>query len=225
MEHQDPKNSASEEVSEEARYQYIGFEIYPKKAREFWQGEEEKKKYLEEIKRKESRSAFLERDHSLVKVVVFSKVDKVVLTMTSLFMVVSLILPWFSVKGAGPVFFFNLGKLGLTGGLFGIFFVLVALTVLASAAAGVMSLLSLYKKSADADSYLANLKKRLQLNYVPLILWVLLIIVSIVGMPTKSLDSPLGGSFNVLDLFTASSVGIWLSLPSLIINCVKISDL
>lgn len=103
--------------------------------------------------------------------------------------------------------------------------VLMILTALSCAGAGVLSLLSLYKKYTDTDSYLSNLKKKLKLNYIPLVLWAVLILISFIGMPTRSAGSPLGSSFNVIDLLTASSLGIWLSLPSLIINCVKISDL
>lgn len=219
------KNNAQEGVSEEDRFKYIGFDIYPSKTKEFWQSEEEKKKYLEEIRQKNSRSTLLERDHSLIKMKVFSRADKLILTITSFLMVVSLFLPWFSVKGVGSFFFFRVGSLPVGGALFGIFVVMMILTVLSSAGAGVISLLALYKKYNDTDSYLTNLKKKLKLNYIPLILWAVLILISVIGMPTGSSDSPLGGSFNVIELFIVSSLGIWLSLPSLIINCVKISDL
>jgi hypothetical protein len=225
MENQNSKNKAEEEISEETRFKYIGFDIYPGKTKEFWQSAEEKKKFLEEVKQQRSQSALLERDHSLVKVKVFSRVDKLILTITSFLMVISLFLPWFSLKGVGSVFFFGVGSLPVRGALFGIFMVLMILTVLSSAGAGGISLLALYKKYSDTDSYLANLKKKLKLNYIPLVLWLILIFISIIGMPARSASSPLGGSFNVIDLLTASSLGIWLSLPSLIINCVKISDL
>jgi hypothetical protein len=225
MDDQNSKNKAEEEISEETRFKYIGFDIYPGKTKEFWQNEEEKKKFLEEVRQKRSQSILLERDHSLVKVKVFSSVDRLIMTITSILMVVSLFLPWFSVKGIGSLFFFSVGSLPAGGALFGIFVVFVILTVLSSAGAGVISLLSLYKKQTDIDSYLSSLKKKLKLNYIPLALWVILIFISIIGMPTRSAGSPLGSSFNLIDLLTASSLGIWLSLPSLIINCVKISDL
>lgn len=93
MADQNQKNDAQQEVSEETRFKYIGFEIYPGKTKEFWQNEEEKKKFLEEVRQKGSQSTLLERDHSLVKVKVFSSVDKLILTITSILMVVSLFLP------------------------------------------------------------------------------------------------------------------------------------
>jgi len=225
MEDQNQKNISAERVSDEDRFKYIGFEIYPGKTRKFWENEEEKKNYLEEIKRKKSSSSLLEREHSIIKMILFSKTDKVILTIASIFMVLSVFLPWFSIKGIGLLFFFQISKLQAGGVLFGLFMVLMILTILSSAAAGVINLGVLYKKEKDPEYYLINLKKKLKLNYIPLILWAVVIFISVIGMNTSSPNSSAGGSFNIVDLFTQSSVGLWLSLPSLIINCVKISDL
>jgi hypothetical protein len=222
---EDQKKSSGEKVSDEDRYKYIGFEIYPGETRKFWENEEEKKNYIEEIQRKKSSSSLLEREHSLIKMTLFSKTDKVVLTIASIFMALCLFLPWFSVKGTGLLFFFQIGKLPAGGVLFGLFMVLMILTILSSAAAGVINLGALYKKEKDPESYLANLKKKLKLNYLPLILWAVVLFISVIGMNSTSPGSSAGGSFNIINLFTQSSVGLWLSLPSLIINCVKISDL
>ena len=225
MEDQNKNASSAERVAEEDRFKYIGFEIYPGKPRQFWENEEEKKNYLEDIRRKKSSSSLLEREHSLIKMVLFSKTDKVVLTIASIFMVLSVFLPWFSIKGTGLLFFFQISKLPAGGMLFGLFMVLMILTILSSAAVGVINLGALYKKEKDQECYLINLKKKLKLNYIPLILWAVVIFISVIGMSASSPKSSAGGSFNIADLFTQSSVGLWLSLPSLIINCVKISDL
>ncbi len=225
MEDQNKKAGSAERVEEEDRFKYIGFEIYPGKTHEFWESEEEKKRYLEVIRKKRSSSSLLEREHSLIKMVLFSKTDRVILTVTSILMMLSLFLPWFSVKDVGSLFFFGIGKLPATGALFGLFMVLMILTILVSAVAGVISLLALYKKTTDSEYYLMNLKKKLKLNYLPLVLWGVVIFISVIGMNTSSPGSSGGGSFNIVDLLTQSSVGLWLSLPSLIINCVKISDL
>jgi hypothetical protein len=103
--------------------------------------------------------------------------------------------------------------------------VLMILTILSSAAVGVINLGALYKKEKDQECYLVNLKKKLKLNYLPLILWAVVLFISFIGMNSSSPNSSAGSSFNIIDLFTQSSIGLWLSLPSLIINCVKISDL
>jgi len=163
-----------------------------------------------------------------------------VLTITSFLLTVSLFVPWFSVRGEafhsqviGLGFFLKLGTLfgyaPLSGPLFSVFVVLVSLTILFSFVAGLMSLLAMYKKHSDVESYLTNLKKRLKLNWIPLVLWVAVIIISTIGMPTPFADAlkvgGFGDSFNVANFFALSSFGVWLSLPCVIINCVKISDL
>lgn len=191
----------------------------------FGKAKRRRKKYLEERRQKKSQSALLEREHSIIRMVLFSKTDKVVLTIASIFMVLGVFLPWFSLKGIGLLFFFQISKLPVGGFLFGLFMVLMILTILSSAAAGVINLGALYKKEKDLEGYLVNLKKKLKLNYIPLILWAVVLFISVIGMNTSSPNSSAGSSFNIIDLFTQSSVGLWLSLPSLIINCVKISDL
>ena len=240
MEDQKQSKKTEEGISEDLRFKYIGFDVYPKKAKEFWKSEEERKKYLEEIKQKSSGSVVVERDHSLVRAEVFSKVDRMVLTITSFLLAVSLFLPWFSLRGEnfhsqiiGVGFFLKLGTLfgyaPLSGPLFCIFVVLVALIILSSFGAGVISLVAIYKKYNHGESYLTNLKKKLKLNWIPLILWVPLIIISIVSIPTPFAGvlkvGGFGDSFNLINFFTLSSFGVWLSLPCSIINCVKIGDL
>ena len=240
MEDQKQNKETEVRVPEETRYKYIGFDVYPRKPKRFWKSEEEKRKQLEETKKKRAGSVLEERDHSLVRAAVFSRVDRLVLTITSFLLTVSLVLPWFSLRGEtfhtqviGVGFFLKMGTLfgyaPLSGPLFSVFVILVALTILFSFIAGLISLLAIHKKHSDVESHLTNLKKRLQLNWIPLVLWVALIVISTIGMSTPFADAlkieGFGDSFTVINFFALSSFGVWLSLPSLIINCVKISDL
>ena len=240
MEDQNPNRKAEESVSEETRYKFIGFDVYPRKPKRFWKSEEEKRKLLEEVKRRGARTAVEERDHSLVRTSVFSKVDRMVLTVTSLLMTISFFLPWFSVRGEyfsfkvlGVGFFLKLGTLfgyaPLSGALFSVFVILVGLTIISSFGAGLVSLLAIHKKHSDVERYLIHLKKRLKLNFIPLILWAAVMSISTVGMSTPFADAlgvdGLGDGFTVVNFFLLSSYGIWLSLSSVILNCVKISDL
>ena len=96
MDDQKPGKKTEEKVTEETRYKYIGFDVYPKKPKKFWKSEEEKTKLLDEVKKKVSRTAVEERDHSLVRATVFTRVDRLVLTVASLALTISLVLPWFS---------------------------------------------------------------------------------------------------------------------------------
>jgi hypothetical protein len=240
MEDKNKSQKNEERVPEEIRFKYIGFDVYPKKPKRFWRSDEEKRKQLEEIKKKGSRSALEDKDYSLVRAAVFSKVDRLILTITSLILTVSIVLPWFSLRGEGfnslilgVGFFLKLGMLfgyaPLSGPLFSILVILVGLTIIFSFVAGLLSLLAMYRKYDQMESYLSNLKKNLRLNFIPLILWVVLIVILVVGMSTPfagifGVDG-LGDGFTVVNFFLLSSYGIWLSLPSVIINCVKVSDL
>jgi hypothetical protein len=240
MEDKSKSQKNEERVPEEIRFKYIGFEVYPKKPKRFWKTEEEKRGQLEEIKKKGSRSALEDRDYSLVRAAVFSKVDRLILTITSLILTVSIVLPWFSLRGEGfnssvlgVGFFLKLGMLfgyaPLSGPLFSVLVILVGLTIFFSFVAGLLSLLAMYRKYDQIESYLSNLKRNLRLNFIPLILWVVLIVILVMGMSTPfagifGVDG-LGDGFTVVNFFLLSSYGIWLSLPSVIINCVKVSDL
>jgi hypothetical protein len=240
MAEQNKKNEEEDKISEDLRFKYIGLEIFPKKVKDFWKDEGEKREYLEKVKQEKSQAILLERDYSLVKVSVFSKTDKIVLSITSFLLAISLFIPWFSVRGENlHSSYIGLGFILKLGTLFGyasssgfgaiLFLVLLLLVILFSCASGILNLLSLFKKYNETEGYLANLKKTLKLNLIPLALWVVLILISMIGLPTpfaKSLGvKGLGDSFNVLSFFALSSYGMWFSLACLIINSVKISDL
>ena len=95
--------------------------------------------------------------------------------------------------------------------------------------AGLVSLLALLKKHSDTESYLSGLKRKLKLNLIPLISWAALLVIASFGMSTPFAGifrvNGFGDSFTVINFFVLSSFGVWLALPSVIINCVKISDL
>ncbi len=241
MAEENKKNEKEDKIPEDLRYKYIGFDIFPKKVKDFWKDGEEKRKYLEKVKEEKSQATLLDRDHSLVKASVFSKTDKIVLSIASFLLAISLFIPWFSLRGenihstyTGLGFIFKLGLLfdyaPLGGFLLSLFLVLLLLTILSSFGVGVLNLVSIYKKHNDLESHLAKLKKTLKLNLIPLILWVILIVIAIIGIPTPFAGAlsgvkGLGDGFNLLNFFALSSYGMWLCLPCLIINCVKINDL
>jgi hypothetical protein len=241
MAEENKKNEKEEKISEDLRYKYIGFDIFPKKGKDFWKDEEEKRKHLEKLKKEKSQATLLDRDHSLVRFSVFSKTDKIVVSIASFLLFASLFIPWFSLRGenlhstyTGLGFIFKLGMLfgyaPLGGFLLSLFLVLLLLTILFSFGVGVLNLVSIYKKHNDVESYLAKLKRVLKLNLIPLSLWIVLIIIGIIGIPTPFAGAllgveGLGDGFNVINLFAVSSFGVWFCLPCLIINCVKINDL
>ncbi len=240
MAEENKKNEKEDQISEDLRYRYIGFDIFPKKPTDFWKDEEEKRKHLERLREERSQGTRLEREHSLMQVSVFSRTERIILSIASLLLVLSLFVPWFSVRGenlhttyTGLGFILKLGVFfgyaPLGGFVVSVFLVLLLLIILSSFGVGVLTLLSIYKKHNDQESHLASLKRALKMGLIPLGMWVILIVISIVGMPTP-FAAVLGvegwnDSFNLVNFVALSSYGTWFCLPCLIVNCVKISDL
>lgn len=222
---------------ENLRYKYIGFDVYPLKAKRFWKNTEEEKKYLEQVK---SRKEQGERDHSLVYVSVFSSVERIILTLTSALMILSLFLPWFGFSRGETAmsynalqYLFNFGSLmtysGLGGGLMGILAILFLLIIIVSFLLGVFNLLSIYGKTNTEEKYLPKIKRILRFNSIPFVLWILAIVLSIIGISTP-LASAFGVKqfkevFNVVTLVSISGIGLWISLGCWVLNSVKANDL
>jgi hypothetical protein len=222
---------------EDLRYKYIGFDVYPLKAKRFWKNTEEEKKYLEEVR---SRKEHGERDHSVVYVSVFTPVERTILTLTSVLMILSLFLPWFKFSRGETVmsynalqYLFKFGSLmiysGLGGALMGILAVLFLLIIIVSFLLGIFNLLSLYGKDSLEERYLFKVKKTLRFNSIPFILWIVAIVLSIIGISTP-LASALGTRqlkevFNMVTLVSISGIGLWISLGCWVLNSVKANDL
>jgi len=232
------ENKKRKEISEDDRFRYIGFDIYPGKAKEFWKSEEEKKAYLERIKKKKGILSLLQRDHSAVHVSIFSPVDRIVLTASSVVVILSIFFPWFSFHRDGDSFsysglgyLFNFSKaISYASSFLGIlsaFFML--LMIISSVFVAIYTLLSLYKKLDPEEKYYSSLKSALSLNYIPLAFWILILIFCIFGFPTSSAGGlgvkELKQSFNFITFMSVTSVGMWIAIAGLIVNCVKVTDL
>ncbi len=225
---------------ENLRYKYIGFDVYPLKAKRFWKNTEEEKKYLEQVRNREEHGEREERDHSVVYVSVFSPVEKIILTLTSALMILSLFLPWFNFSQGETVirysalqYLFKFGSLmtysGLGGALMGILAVLFLLMIIVSFLLGIFNLLSIYGKTSMEENYLPKIKRSLKFNSIPFVLWIMAIVLSIIGIATP-LASALGvkqlkEAFNVVTLVSISGIGLWISIGCWVLNSVKANDL
>jgi hypothetical protein len=231
---EEKKSTKRKEVD---RYQYIGFDVFPGKAKEFWRSGEEKELYLGKTKKGRKRE---ERDHSLVYVNIFTGVEKMILSISSLIIVVSFFLPWFVLeKGSIALRYSALGYIlnfgflsnysALCGGLAGLFITLLLITLILSFLSGIGTLYFLYRRPNPIEKYYRSLKRMLFFNYLPIVLWIITVVISIIGFP-----SPFGSAFGVkeisehfsfISLVTATSFGMWLTLACLIINVWKVTDL
>lgn len=230
----------SDKREDDLRFKYIGFDVYSSKVKKFWRSSEEEKRYSEEVRKRKEKGEREERDHSLIAVPVFSPVEKWILTVTSALMILCLFLPWFTfTRGENSMSFnvlqylFSLVTLmtysGLGGALLGILSLMFPLMMLTSLLFGILNLLALYGKAGSEDAYLRKIKKALRLNFIPLFLWIIAVIISIVGIAAP-LASAFGvnqikDNFDVITLVSISGFGLWISLGCWILNSVKANDL
>jgi hypothetical protein len=228
------------EKEENLRYKYIGFEVFPLKPKKFWRNAEEEKKYLEETKKRKEKGEREERDHSVVFVPIFTQVEKWILSLTSVLMILSVFLPWFTfTRGESAIrynaiqYIINFGTTmtysGLGGPLLGFLMFIFMFVILSSFIFGILNLLALYSKTNSESVYLQKLKRSLRLNFVPLFLWLIAVILTIFGMTTPLATAfgvnQLKDTLNVVTLLSISGVGLWISLGCWVMNSVKANDL
>jgi hypothetical protein len=229
-----------EKREDDLRYKYIGFDVYSSSAKKFWRDPEEEKRYLEEVKKRKEKGEREERDHSLIAVPVFSPVEKWVLTVSSVLMILCLFLPWFTLSRGESVmrynvlqYLFNFGTLmtysGLGGALLGVLAVIFPIAMLASLLFGILNLLALYSKTNSQEGYLRKIKKTLRLNFIPLFLWIVAVIIAIIGVAAPPASAfgvnQVKDNFDVITLVSISGFGLWISLGCWILNSVKANDL
>ena len=234
------KEKEPEKTNEEDRFRYIGFDVYPSKSKKFWKNEDEEKRFLEETKKKGLGLSSIEREYSLVSASVFSNVDRIVVMISSILIIITFLLPWFSVSVKGEMLGYNpfgyVGKLGLILGysalgspLLAILALVALLFMIACLAYAISSLVAVLKMKGENEEYYRRLKKRLRLGFLPLGLWLILVIISAIGVWTPFLSGsgmkPLGESFNLATFLNISSYGMWVALCCLIVISFKSNDL
>ncbi len=231
---EEKKSSKGKEVD---RYQYIGFDVYPGKAKKFWKSDQEKETYVEQAKKGRKRE---DQDHSLVYVNIFNRFEKAIISVSSLIIIICFFLPWFELEKGSVVFKYsglgyilNFGFLSnysaLSGGLAGFFVTLLFITLITAFLAGMGTLLFLYKKTNPLEKYYRSLKRMLIFNYLPIVLWIIVVIMSIIGFPSPFGSAfgtkEIGENFSFINFMTATSFGMWVTLACLIVNVWKVNDL
>jgi len=103
------KNKKPAEYSDE-RFKYIGFDVFPGRAGDMFESDEERKNLIEKVKGKLERSQGEVRDRCTLIESRLSGVEKGFLTLAAVAMVLALFLPWFS--GYIPVSYEEMGSYG-----------------------------------------------------------------------------------------------------------------
>lgn len=243
--HKDPKPTPSRSVqpNEQAdeRYRYIGFDVFPAGGGEFWKDDGERQAHLAHVRESGGKFVPLSRSNSIVAAGAISAPERLMLSITSLLLAISPLLPWFSFTRGGEKFFYSgivmLFKAGvvreylaLGPGLLNTSFLLLLALMLVSAAFGVATLLCLYSGAkSSSDSHLARLHKIMVWHYLPILGWVVFF-----AMTAPSTPLPYGPSLGLAEvgdqlyigtLVAGSSLGLWIPFATLWVHAIKGNDL
>ncbi len=93
---EEKKSDSTKRITETDRFRYIGFDVFPGKPKDLFKSDAEKKKYEELNQAKRSKGEILREQCTLMEERV-SGLDRLVLTVASIVIFLSLFLPWYSV--------------------------------------------------------------------------------------------------------------------------------
>ena len=238
----EPKSKT--ELDPDARYQYIGFEVFGKRVKEFFKSEDEKKKYEQQVKEYAATHAAPLRSGTAVKAELLPFRDKIVLTIASICLVAGSILPWFSVSSIyGDLTIPGITAFSTVAGFMNLLaqfssmlpimvYIFSALAVV-SLLMGVLTLLMLYLPSKQKDAATSRLKKVLAIQYLPLMCWLGVFVYLIVGIDIPFGEdlsniyaiAGLGSKFDIVTFWIFAQPALWLTIGSLIVNAIKSNDL
>ncbi len=89
------KKSSESRISEDERFRYIGFDVYPGKPKDLFESEAEKLKYVKAIKERRAKGE-LTREHCTLFEERISLSDRLIMTVAAVLILVSLFIPWYS---------------------------------------------------------------------------------------------------------------------------------
>jgi len=215
----------------DAIYRYLGFGFTPGKIKDFWDTEDEKKKFVKKVQARGARLSTLDRENSARNINLMTTVDKTISIIGGLMLIVAFFLPVYSIdpggkaiSGSAVSFLLNLPFIGAYasgGGLLMILALVVfTLILLTCPVAGVLNILAIFNKNTG-DKYLNTVKKYNRFNYIPIFLFAIFFVILIIGAPHPfgSLGiKAVGDSLGLGAIFSLSGYGFWLYIVGLLIG-------
>ena len=93
MPEKDKKKSSSNRVSDQDRFKFIGFEVFPGKPKDLFKSDAEKKKLMDEVRQKRESGDIL-RDCTLMEERI-NMADRITLAIASVVVFITLFVPWY----------------------------------------------------------------------------------------------------------------------------------
>lgn len=229
--------SEQQEINEQERYKYIGFETFGKKVRPFWKSDDDRKKQIESLK-SQLGSVFRK---SVVYSEVISLTDRVFITLASLAMIVAPFLVWFKADTIyGPASFTGLtGITNLSGFWFYVQMMggsVIPVTAYLTAALaylsllfGVLTLVFLYLPAKSRESYVIRMKTILRAQLIPFLIFLAIILLGLISQKIpfgRFLGvEGLGGRYTIVTFVQFSSIGFWVAIFGFVLNFNKSKEL
>lgn len=219
------------------RYRYIGFEVYPTKTGAFWKSDDERKSYVESIK-KQIGSIYR---NSVVYSSVMTPVDRFFIIAASIVMIIAPFLPWMQASTLyGTVNFGGITGLMNLGGFW--FYVekmdgwVIPLTVYLLAAMAVLSLVlgalvlaTVFGKAPSEEAYAQKMKKVLRLNGIGFLMFLVLVLLGLIGQRVPFGQylgiEELSGRYSIVTFVQMAHIGMWLSVFAFIVNFNKSKEM
>jgi hypothetical protein len=223
---------------EELRYNYLGFEYAPGKLKEFWSSEEEKKRFVDKIKKRLKGHHAIERDTSIVNANQINTADRIVISIGSLFLLASLFIPYYNFEAFGgrvigsPLSFLaNLGYISnfVAWGNFVLKLVMVMAVFLIffSPIVGIINLIML-NTGLKKPNYFSKLKNLGKLNLLAICLYLVFFILIATNQvnPFGSLGvSALGEHLSIGSLIGLGSFSIWVNIGAHVLGSLPALEL
>ncbi len=215
----------------DAIYRYLGFDFYPGNVEDFWKSDDEKKRFVRQVKARDGQISILDRDTAILNIKSMTAVDKAVSIIGGAILILAFFLPVYSIdpsgrgiSGSAISYFLNLPFIGSYAAWGGIVMVLTmiifAFLLLSCPVAGVLNILGVLNKN-KGDKYLETVKKFNRFTFIPILLYALLFIILLFGGPHPFGSLGIGGigeSLSLLAIFTLTGIGFWLNIVGLIVG-------
>jgi hypothetical protein len=215
----------------DAIYRYLGFDVYPGNVEDFWKTDDEKKRFIRQVKARDGQISILDRDTAILNIKSMTVVDKAVSIIGGAILIMAFFLPVYSIdpsgrgiSGSAISYFLNLpfiGSYAASGGIVMVLTMIIfALLLLSCPVAGVLNILGVLNKN-KGDKYLETVKRYNRFTYVSILLYAVLFIILLFGGPhpfgSLGIDG-IGESLSLLAIFTMTGIGFWLNIVGLILG-------
>jgi len=206
--------------TEDERFRFIGFGVFPKRASKFWKSESEQKQYEQKVKTGIG-SAVMRREDSLLSQEVMTMVDRVVLTVVGLILIATAMMPWVGYRTAqgsdfslfwGAVLGVLAGNIGtaFAGGFaVGVSAILALIMLIGAPLIGIWVIASVWMKSKTPEAYLMRLRLPLKIGYAFFYAGLAIFILSFIGGHIPGFQS-----WNLIEPGEKYGIGTLLSIMS-----------